>query len=472
MTSDQLRRWSLAAMFATAALAGCGGGGDTNVVRQGPPPPPPPPPPPNTQRGTVLGSADVGTFTTAQIDHQTAIDPTLVNDTATCPVSVVRISYSTIDPYGKAATASLGLLIPDESTCPGPHPLLSQQHGTSVDATFDNASVASNSTAAQLSALYASHGYVVVMPNYLGYAGSSVTYHPYLLAEPSAAVVIDAIRAARSWLGTSHKSTQLSGDVYLAGNSEGGYVTMATQRTMERDFASEFHLVAVSPTSGPYDVSTTMINFMTLPDDPTNSNSTAGALIPYGMQRSYGDVYTDPHQVFNDPWAPEFAATTSVAIPSTTYQGDLALRNNCVIPYNLKDPGGPNPGGCPSNAPLLQAGLVADFLANTAIFSNAGKALRTHAAANSLVTTSGPTFTPQAPVYICYGDLDPMATPNALEAIAAFGARAHIENIQTDPWPPIANFVAGSTNVEAYHGQVEGPACSSWTRNKVFPVPH
>jgi hypothetical protein len=463
MSPELLRRWSLAAALASSLVA-CGGGGAAGTA----PPPPPPPPPPPGARGDLLSFSTLGAFQPADINAQTAIDHALVNDTAHCGVTVVSLSYSTIDPAGTATTAGAGLLIPDESNCPGPHPMLSHQHGTTVDASFDTASTQANSTSAMMAALYASHGYVVVMPNYLGYAGSTTGWHAYLQAEPSAAVVIDAVRAARNYFKAHSKSTKLSTELYLSGTSQGGYVTLATQRVMERDFPGEFTLTKVAPTSGPYDVATTFHSFMAVPDDPSNPNTTPAAFTLYGYQRTYGDVYSDPIQVFNSDWAGEFTDSRSVsALIPGVYPSDTAIRQACKLPWNVKDLGGVHIGSC-SNAPLLQASFVSDFL--TERVGSHGLAALVHARADSLVHASGlQPWSPHAPITFCYGDIDPMATPNAIEA-------THLDNstvidVQTDPSEPayIRNWMIAGAGNNLYHGQVEGPGCTSYAKNVIFP---
>jgi hypothetical protein len=461
MSPELLRRWSLAAALATT-LTACGGGSGSASTA---PPPPPPPPPPGV-RGDLLSFSTLGTLSTADINAQTAIDHSLVNDTATCAVAVVSLSYVTIDPSGANATAGAGLLIPDETNCIGPHPLLSHQHGTTVEASFDTASIQSNSTSAMMAALYASHGYVVVMPNYLGYAGSTTGWHAYLQSEPSAAVVIDAVRAARKYFKDHAKSTKLSGDVYLSGTSQGGYVTLATQRVMERDFHTEFNLRKVAPTSGPYDIATTFHAFMSVPDDPSNPNTTPAAFTLYGYQRTYGDVYNSPADVFNTPWAPEFSTTAQVLIPGP-YASDTLMREACKLPWNVKDPGGKSVNGC-SNTPLLTSTFVSDFLNDTP--GTGGHAALVHAQADSLVHASGAQpWTPIAPITFCYGDIDPMATPNAIEATHL--ANAAVVDAQTDPSEPayIRNWMVAGAGNNLYHGQIEGPGCTSYAKNVIFP---
>src|SRR5438445_14740 len=102
MSPELVRRWGLVAALA-GSLAACGGGGGNSGINNNPPPPPPPPPP-GTARGTVISASQVGMFTRAQIDGQTAISASLVNDHATCDVAVVSVQYATIDPKGNSAT--------------------------------------------------------------------------------------------------------------------------------------------------------------------------------------------------------------------------------------------------------------------------------------------------------------------------------------------------------------------------------
>ena len=174
----------------------------------------------------------------------------------------------------------MGLLVPNGAGCGTRHALLSHQHGTNTNS-FSGSDAGSDIVNA-MAKYYASHGYVVVIPDYLGYGDSaSLGYHPYLLAETNAATVIDAMRAARNWVAQNGvaQGVALNSQVFLDGTSEGGYVTMATQRTMERDLASEFTLTAVVPTSGPYDLGTTMLTFLQTADATHNSETTPATMI-------------------------------------------------------------------------------------------------------------------------------------------------------------------------------------------------
>ncbi len=455
----------LVALFAAVAasallVTACGGGGAGHDVV---PPTPSPPPPPGAARGTLVVDPNAPAPTTlakSAIDSYNSDEsagPTKAGESAQCNVTVVPVEYVTITPQGDPITASMGLLVPNGG-CGATHPLLSHQHGTNTN-DFSGSAAGADIVKA-MAKYYASHGYVVVIPDYLGYGASAgLGYHPYLLAETNAATVIDAVRAARNWVAQygASNGVALNSQLFLDGTSEGGYVTMATQRTMERDFGSEFKLTAVAPTSGPYNLGNTMLDFLQTADTSGNSQTTPATMILVGDHHAYGDVYTAPSEVFQPPWSD----TVEGLIPDANYGGDTQLRNACKLPYNLDtntaNPVGP---GCASNA-LLQPAFVAAYMSNTP--GTGGAQARAHATANSLLQS----WQPVAPMTVCYGSPDPMATPNAVAAAAYFGARADVVDIQGDT-SFIGAWMALHADDNGYHGNVEGPGCTAFSRYFVF----
>lgn len=105
--------------------------------------------------------------------------------------------------------------------------------------------------------IMASLGYIVVAADYVGFGVSKGEEHPYLLASPSAAAVLDLLTAARGW----RQANQVvdNGQLFLIGYSEGGYVTMAAHRAMQTEQFAELNKLVLSvPGSGPYDVQATL----------------------------------------------------------------------------------------------------------------------------------------------------------------------------------------------------------------------
>lgn len=169
-------------------------------------------------------------------------------------ISIYKIIYETIDPFGNATLASGVISYPENIN--QAFPILSFQHGTVV--ARDNVSSESGFNA--LSLWLTSTGYIYLEPDYLG-LGESEIMHPYCLKDPSAWAVIDMIRASKEFFINS-SDIQSNDELILAGYSEGGYVTMATHMIMEQETSDEFNLIVSFPMAGPYDLSGVMVDLM------------------------------------------------------------------------------------------------------------------------------------------------------------------------------------------------------------------
>jgi pimeloyl-ACP methyl ester carboxylesterase len=136
---------------------------------------------------------------------------------------------------------------------PGNYPILSFQNGTNTlhsDAPTENPL---EDNTLMLETL-ASTGFIVVIADYIGFGESSDQTHPYLDAESSTQSILDMIRAAKE-LGKDDKIlAKPTKDLYIFGYSQGGWATLQLQKTIEKDYSSEFNLIASSCGAGPYSV--------------------------------------------------------------------------------------------------------------------------------------------------------------------------------------------------------------------------
>lgn len=204
--------------------------------------------PVTNQRGEILQSNDLGNYSVDNIQQILSNGNITIPFTLTYSVKSVSVNYYTVDGSGKESVASGALFIPQGKNN---LPLVSIQHGTQ---TKDNlvASVSPvNSTEGIAGLIMASMGYLVVVPDYLGF-GVSNTMHPYIHAKSLIPGIIDLIRAGKIY-STRHQIT-LDGRIFLAGYSEGGYATLVTQRAIETEYSQEFNLTAAAPMAGPYDL--------------------------------------------------------------------------------------------------------------------------------------------------------------------------------------------------------------------------
>ena len=289
-------------------------------------------------------------------------------------------------------------------------------------------------------------------------------YHPYVNAEATAATVVDAVRAARAWFATADgtaSGASLSGQLFLSGTSEGGYVTMATHRTMERDFASEFAVTADVPVSGPYDLGTEVMDDLQGADAAGKSATGSSAFLLTAYQKIYGDIYAAPDQVFAAPWD----GTVETLFPGV-YGSDSQAIQDCKIPYALDTPPGKKAGNCASSTPLLQPQFVSDYEGNKP--GTPGGIARRHIEDNGLLQ-GWRTGRNVAPMTVCYGDLDPTAQTNAVAAGSFFGIAA--VDVQTTGPAFITSWMvanSGSASSLEYHGEVEAPGCTAYARYSVF----
>ena len=163
-------------------------------------------------------------------------------------VRMYSLTYVTVDPDGREVEATAGVYVPVNAD--GAMPLISYSHGT----TTTKSAVPSN--AASLEGLFngllqASHGAVFVGADLLGLGGSEGS-HPYLHAENTAAVSLDALRAARAL--ADRLDIELNDQLFIYGYSQGGHSAMALHREIEQNASDEFTVTASAPMSGPYDL--------------------------------------------------------------------------------------------------------------------------------------------------------------------------------------------------------------------------
>jgi len=214
--------------------------------------------------GDVLERQEKGTFSQALLSgfkQQLAAQIVLARDPA-YSVVLHRIRYQTQD-RGVLVDATGLVAVPDAPN--EALPIVLFLHGTegyvddcSPSDGIDTFTQPNYPDAATL-AMFASWGYVVVAPDYLGlksFGPQSTELHPYLIAEPTALVSLDAVRAAKKLmteLGAQGGAPAPDGPLVVLGVSQGGHGAGFVAR-YQPHYAKDLPITAVVAAVPPLDL--------------------------------------------------------------------------------------------------------------------------------------------------------------------------------------------------------------------------
>lgn len=300
-------------------------------------------------------------------------------------VEVYSIEYYTTDFIGNEQIASGAIFIPKEIEN---LPTISFQHGTETKST----SVASvnflNSFEGVGGAIFASLGYFMLVPDYLGFGVSDMD-HPYMHAESLTPGIIDFIRAGKIF--SNDKNISLNGNLFLAGYSEGGFLTLAAQKDIEQNYSGEFILTGVAPMAGPYDFIGTVDTILTIGEYSTSY------YVAYVL-KSYNEVYG---------WnrLDDFFQTPFNTTVNSLFNGSFSTQE--VV----------------SQLPSSISDLLKDEFVNNYLSGNETE-LKKVLTDNTLLN-----WTPVAPIHFFHGDSDEAVFYfNAVKAMEEFSSRG--SNVQ------------------------------------------
>lgn len=163
-------------------------------------------------------------------------------------VDMYRVEYSTIY-KGTTITASGLVFVPDTDETVS---VMSFQHGTIAAERQAPSSLPLNSSELVFYAGMSSLGFVMIVPDFVGFGASTDLMHPYYIEEVTASAVLDNIYAGVNL--AEELGITIDNELYLAGYSQGGYATMATHKAIEEKGIDQLKLVASFPASGGYDL--------------------------------------------------------------------------------------------------------------------------------------------------------------------------------------------------------------------------
>ena len=163
-------------------------------------------------------------------------------------VEVYKITYKTTF-KGQSVNASGVVALPDVD---GDFPVLSYQNGTNT-LHRKSPSEDTDNELFRILEMMGSTGFIISIPDYLGFGESADMFHPYLHRESTVQSVTDMLEAVREFIDDKD-GMSLNNDLYLAGYSQGGWATMQVQQAIETDASFPFNLKASACSAGPYNL--------------------------------------------------------------------------------------------------------------------------------------------------------------------------------------------------------------------------
>lgn len=428
---------ALALISVAAWLAGCGGGSDsggTEMVDNGngrgslqfnPP-----------LRITGLTAAEF----TAQLRASASGKQLLaIAGAPKCGVNFHYLQYGTVGGQNEATNATGALMVPTgpDSACTGARPILLYAHGTTTDKLYNIADITDPakpgaSEGSLIAALYAAQGFTVVAPNYTGYDRSALGYHPYLNADAQSKDMIDALTAARKALPMV--GTADSGKLLLTGYSQGGYVSLATQRALQ---AAGQTVTAGAHLSAPSAISLLL-------DDATLGAPPLGGtlflpLITASWQKQFGNLYATPADIYEAQYAPGIESLLPSIQSADALYAAGKLPPLALFPANAV-PGPATPAFAAFYGPnnLLKQSFLSANAADIAAHGCPGNAFPPTAASRASATplACAPAtgfrqaavandlrnFVPNRPTFLCGGANDPTVSFESTRATAGYFA--------------------------------------------------
>jgi pimeloyl-ACP methyl ester carboxylesterase len=246
------------------------------------------------------------TITAGQIESfWTLLGQPEASDFTLYGVDTYRIVYNTIDFEGRPVEASGAILVPKDAENPG---ILSVQHSTIFSndeaPSVDRSPSIFEPSVTTRKAIFASAGYIVFLPDYLGFGITRNYTHTYQHRQTLASASHDMVRAGMEFI-EKKGFTEVNQPLHMAGYSEGAYATLALAEAIETSNSGpEPGLVSMG--GGIFDLTATVDYTFQNIDQPTNCPACYAHFLfsyheMYQFSRPLSDYFRPPYdQVIAD----------------------------------------------------------------------------------------------------------------------------------------------------------------------------
>jgi hypothetical protein len=281
-----------------------------------------------------------------------------------------------------------------------------------------------------------------------GSTTNTLPYTPYLNADQSAKDMMDALAAAKK--GFADIGANASSKLFVSGYSQGGHVSMATQKALQ-DAGTP--VTAAAHLSGPY-------NMLTFGDAIFGGNVNAGGtlfapLMTTSYQKAYGNIYTSTTDVYESDFA-----NAETLLPGTPVlvNGVSTLPNtNKLLQtklFQVKTGLDTNPLYAPllGTPNLIKPSYRDAYLLDAATKPTApANGFRKALQANTLINNN---WVPNKPMLLCGGNAD----PTVFYAANTTPAKAYFDSKITNPLlaPTVLDVDSAATGPTDSFAQAKG----------------
>jgi pimeloyl-ACP methyl ester carboxylesterase len=224
-------------------------------------------------------------------------DNPLIELIANYDIKAYRITYRTQTIDGTHVAAS-GLILVPSVTRPS---VLVLQRGTlfrksEAPSRFDPLIADNNSVWTYFGPVVSSSGYMIIMPDLLGFGESESLFHPYFVTRSHGRVSLDMMKAAEEFFDL--EGIDKGNRLFITGYSQGGTSAMALLKAISEDPSPDFRVTAASVGGGAYnlvDVSKSILGADTLGFAPNYAYIVAAYDRTYNLNRDMTTIFKPPY---------------------------------------------------------------------------------------------------------------------------------------------------------------------------------
>ncbi|MDL2296696.1 lipase family protein [Bacteroidales bacterium OttesenSCG-928-B11] len=266
-------------------------------------------------RGEIINYKKTGELSKEQVIKN--ISEYDASDIARFGVSYYVLEYSTIYVDRPINTRGL-LLIPHDVSYPefiayfhGTHPPISlsvakKQAPSTYDGSGNDWTNMSYLEVRNIGLAWASAGYAVFLPDYIGYGTTADKEHPYIYYPELFKANVDGIIAALSAMDEmGYGKTK---DVLLTGWSQGGGAALSAHKLIQEQYSNRLNIIATSALAGPYNF-VSFLNDVLENKDKDNSIMHMVSWAAYSLNK-FSDLKRPTDQIFSYPVYDQMASLT------------------------------------------------------------------------------------------------------------------------------------------------------------------